>query len=86
LFSLEEVLRRAYSVVVKELVNIPVVREFSYVFPKELSGLPLEHDVEFSIELKPGIAPVSRRSYRMPPNELVGLKTQLQGLLEKGFI
>jgi hypothetical protein len=38
------------------------------------------------IELKPSIAPISRRSYRMPPNELVELKTQLQDLLEKGFI
>jgi hypothetical protein len=38
------------------------------------------------IELKPSTAPVSRRSYRMPPNELAELKTQLQDLLEKGFI
>jgi hypothetical protein len=38
------------------------------------------------IELKPGTAPVSRRSYRMSPNELAELKTQLQDLLEKGFI
>jgi hypothetical protein len=41
---------------------------------------------KFSIELKPDIAPVSRRSYRIPPNELEELKTQLQDLLEKGFI
>jgi hypothetical protein len=38
------------------------------------------------IELKPGTAPVSRWSYRMPPNELAELKTQLQDFLEKGFI
>jgi hypothetical protein len=38
------------------------------------------------IELKPGTTPISRRSYRMPPNELVELKTQLQDLQEKGFI
>jgi hypothetical protein len=42
--------------------------------------------VEFVIELKPGTAPISRRSYGMPPNELAELKTQLQDLLEKGFI
>jgi hypothetical protein len=30
--------------------------------------------------------PPERRSYRMPPNELSKLKTQLQDLLEKGFI
>jgi hypothetical protein len=38
------------------------------------------------IELKPGTPPISKRSYRMPPNELAELKTQLQDLLEKGFI
>jgi hypothetical protein len=42
--------------------------------------------VEFVIELKPGMAPISRRSYRIAPNELAELKTQLQDLLEKGFI
>jgi hypothetical protein len=38
------------------------------------------------IELKPGTTPISRRSYRMPPNELAELKIQLQDFLEKGFI
>jgi hypothetical protein len=38
------------------------------------------------IELKPGTAPISRRSYRMPPVELAELKTQLQDLLGKGFM
>jgi hypothetical protein len=38
------------------------------------------------IELKPSTTPISRRSYRMPPNELAELKMQLQDLLEKGFI
>jgi hypothetical protein len=45
-----------------------------------------EREVEFVIELKPGTTPISRRSYRMPPNELAELKIQLQDLLEKGFI
>jgi hypothetical protein len=62
------------------------VREFPGVFPEELPGLPPERDVEFSIELKPDTTPISRRSYRMPPNELAELKTQLQDLLEKSFI
>jgi hypothetical protein len=62
-----------------------VVCEFPDVFPEDLPGLPPERDVEFVIELKPGTTPISRRSYRMPPNELAELKTQLQDLLEKGF-
>ena len=45
-----------------------------------------ERYVEFSNELKPSTSHVSRISYKMPPNELAELKTQLQDLLEKGFI
>jgi hypothetical protein len=71
---------------VQEIQDIPVVCEFPDVFPKDLPGLPPERDMEFVIELKTGTAPISRRSYCMPPNELAELKTQLQDLLEKWFI
>jgi hypothetical protein len=77
---------RVYEVMVPEIKDIPVVCEFPDVFPEDLLGLPPEREVEFVIELKPGTAPISRRSYRMPPNELAELKIQLQDLLEKGFI
>jgi hypothetical protein len=77
---------QVYEAIIPEIQNIPVVCEFPDVFPEDLPGLPPERDVEFVIELKPGMAPISRRSYRMPPNELAELKTQLQDLLEKGFI
>ena len=68
------------------LVDIPIVCEFLDVFPNELSGLPPNREIEFKIELLPGTAPISRRPYRMPPNELAELKIQLQELLEKGLI
>jgi hypothetical protein len=77
---------RVYEAIIPEIQDILIVCEFPNVFPEDLPGLPLERDVEFVIELKPGTAPISRRSYRMPPNELVELKTQLQDLLEKRFI
>jgi hypothetical protein len=77
---------RVYEAIIPEIQDIPVVCEFPDVFPEDLPRLPLERDVEFVIELKPGTAPISRRSYWMPPNELAELKTQLQDLLEKGFI
>jgi hypothetical protein len=77
---------QVYEAVIPEIQDILVVCEFPDVFTEDLPGLPPERDVEFMIELKPGIAPISRRSYRMPPNELAELKTQLQDLLEKGFI
>ena len=59
------------------LCDIPVVCEFPDVFLYELPGLPPNRDVEFKIELVPGTAPISRRPYRMPPNELAELKIQL---------
>jgi hypothetical protein len=77
---------RVYEAIILEIQDILVVCEFPDVFPEDLLGLPPERDVEFVIELKPGTTPISRRLYRMPPNELAELKTQLQDLLEKGFI
>jgi hypothetical protein len=77
---------RVYEAIIPEIQDISVVCEFPDVFPEDLPGLPLERDVEFVIELKLAKAPISRRSYRMPSNELAELKTQLQDLLEKGFI
>jgi len=61
---------RVYGTTVKEVKDIPIVREFL----DDLPGLPLDRDVEFVIELKPGTAPVSRRAYWMPPKELAELK------------
>jgi hypothetical protein len=62
------------------------VCEFPDVFLDELPGLPPDRDVEFAIELIPGTPLISRRPYRMPPNELAELKKQLQDLLTKGLI
>ena len=68
------------------MAEIPIVCEFSDVFLEDLLGLPPDRDIEFKIDLIPGTAPISRMSYRMPPNELAELKKQLQELLEKGLI
>jgi len=68
------------------MVEIPVVCDFPDVFLKDLPGLPPDKDIESKIDLIPGTAPISRRPYRMPPNELAELKKQLQELLEKGLI
>jgi len=74
------------AIQVVPLEHIPVVCEFPDVFPEELPALPPDREVEFAIELIPGTTPISRRPYRMPPNELAELKTQLKELLDKGFI
>ena len=59
------------------LLDIPMVCEFPDVFSDELPRLPPDRDEEFKIELLPGTSPISRRPYRMPPNELADLKVQL---------
>ena len=66
--------------------KIIVVREFLDVFPKELPSIPFEREVDLSIEIVLGIAPMSRAPYRMTPTELKELKSQLQELMDKGFI
>ena len=66
--------------------EILVVREFPDVFPDDITGLPLDREVEFTIDLIPGTAPISIPSYRMASAELRELKAQLEELLSKGFI
>ena len=63
-----------------------MIKELSDVFPEELLGSPLEKEVDMVIEVLPGTVPISRAPYRMAPTELKELKTQLQELLDKGFI
>jgi hypothetical protein len=68
------------------LEGIRVVQEYPDVFPKDLPGMPPDHDIEFIIDLLPGTPPISKRSYRMPINELAELKKQIVELQSKGFI
>ena len=68
-----------------DLKDIPVVQEFPEVF-QEVPGLPLDREIEFTIELLPSTAPISKAPYLMAPAELVELKKQLQELLDKGLI
>ena len=68
------------------LDEIPVVREFPDMFPDDITGLPPEREVEFTIDLIPGTEPISIPPYKMAPAELRELKAQLEELLSKGFI
>jgi hypothetical protein len=56
------------------------------VFPEDLSGMPPDRDIEFSIELIPGTTPISKNPYRMDVKDLPELKKQIEELLSKGFI
>ena len=64
------------------LNNIAVVREFVDVFPKEIPG----KGINFTINLVPKAGSISKSLYRMAQKEMVELKSQLEELLDKGYI
>jgi hypothetical protein len=66
--------------------NIRVVRDFPDVFPEELIGTPPDREVQYVIDLLPGTAPISKRTYRMSVEELKELKKQLTELHEARYI
>ncbi|GKC49732.1 putative reverse transcriptase domain-containing protein, partial [Tanacetum coccineum] len=70
----------------KRLEDVPIVRDFPDVFPEDLSGLPPTRQVEFQIDLIPGVAPVARAPYRLAPSEMKELSKQLKEQSDKGFI
>ncbi|GJT72884.1 putative reverse transcriptase domain-containing protein [Tanacetum coccineum] len=69
-----------------KISDIFMVREFVEVFPDNLKGLPLQRQVEFRIELIPGVTPVSKSPYHLAPSEMQELSEQLKELQDKGFI
>ncbi|GKF22308.1 putative reverse transcriptase domain-containing protein, partial [Tanacetum coccineum] len=64
-----------YKLEEKRLKDVPIVREFLEVFPKDLPGLPPARQVEFQIDLVPGAAPVARAPYRLALAEMQELST-----------
>jgi hypothetical protein len=59
------------------LSDIPIVREFPDVFLEELPRLPLEREVEVTIDILPEVSPIAQPPYRMALKELDELKIQL---------
>jgi hypothetical protein len=68
------------------LNEIRIAQEYPDVFPDDLPGMSPDRDIDFIIELLPGMPPISKRPYRMPVNELVELKKQIAELQSKEVI
>jgi hypothetical protein len=66
--------------------HVPIVKEYPDIFPEELPGLPPNREIEFSIDLALGTAPIAKRPYRMAATELAELKKQLSELEQKGYV
>jgi len=52
------------------LNKYPMSKEYKYVLPKDLPGLPPKREIDFSIDLVPGDEPISRTPYRMNTIEM----------------
>ncbi|XP_027357523.1 uncharacterized protein LOC113866924 [Abrus precatorius] len=65
---------------------ILVVRDFLEVFLEDVTKLPLEREIEFTIDLIPGASPVSISPYRMSLVELAEVKKQVEDLLKRQFV
>nr|GEV60339.1 hypothetical protein [Tanacetum cinerariifolium] len=70
----------------RRIEDVPIIWEFSEVFPEDFPGLPPARQVKFQIDLVPGAAPITRSLYRLALAEMQELSTQLQELSDKGFI
>ncbi|GKB83081.1 putative reverse transcriptase domain-containing protein [Tanacetum coccineum] len=66
-----------------KLSEIPVVRDFGDVFPKDLSGLPQQRQVKFRIDLVPGATHVAKSPYRLAPSKMQELSGELNKLTIK---
>ncbi|GJX78307.1 hypothetical protein Tco_0325118 [Tanacetum coccineum] len=84
-------LRHALIVCDEKVVRIPYGDEVLIIRGDDcdggnLPGLPPARQVEFQIDLVPSAAPVAWASYRLAPDEMQELSTQLQEISDKGFI
>jgi len=64
-----------------------ILHEFDDVFPEEIpAGLPPFRGIEHQIDLIPGATIPNRPAYRMNPRETQEIQTQVQDLLDKGYV
>ncbi|GKB87823.1 hypothetical protein Tco_0960095 [Tanacetum coccineum] len=67
----------------KRLEDVSIFRDFPEVSPEDLLGIPPARQVEFQIDLVPGVAPVEQASYQLAPSKMKELAKQLQELSTK---
>jgi hypothetical protein len=70
---------------VANIEDHPVLRYFEDVF-REIPRFPPKRDIDFSIYLVPGVAPMSKTPYRIDTQEIKELQIHLEELVTKGYI
>nr|GEY47224.1 putative reverse transcriptase domain-containing protein [Tanacetum cinerariifolium] len=69
----------------KRLEDLPIVKDFPGVFPKDLSGIAPAQQIQFQIDLIVGAAPAARVPYQLAPSEMKELAEQLQEIHKKNY-
>ena len=59
------------------LEEFHVLQEFRDIFLGEIPGLPPKRDIDFTIELVPGVAPMSKTPYIMSTPKILELNMKL---------
>ena len=75
-----------YNIEILKFEVIPVLKEYADVFSEEILGLPPKRELDFTIEMVPGVVPSSKAPYRMNILELNELKSQLKEIIDKNYI
>nr|GEV75287.1 reverse transcriptase domain-containing protein [Tanacetum cinerariifolium] len=69
----------------KRLEDMPIVREFPEVFPEDLPGIPPARQVEYQIDLVPGVAPVAQAPYLLAPSEMKEMRNNFKNYPTKSL-
>ena len=67
-------------------LDLPRVVHECGCFPDELPGLPPHRDVDFGVELHPGISPISMTSHRMARLSCRNSEFNYKGYWTRGFL
>ncbi|GJY70106.1 putative reverse transcriptase domain-containing protein [Tanacetum coccineum] len=67
--------------IIPTTLDYVMASNFPEVFPEDLPGIPPTRQVEFQINLVPGVAPVAQAPYRLAPSEMKELLDQLAPIL-----
>nr|GEU55995.1 putative reverse transcriptase domain-containing protein [Tanacetum cinerariifolium] len=68
------------------LDDILIMQDFPKVFPKDLTGLQPQRQVEFCIDIVPRATLIMKAPYGLAHSEMQELSEQLQELEDKAFI
>lgn len=66
--------------------SVPIIQYLPDVFLEDLEGVSHEMSVEFQIDLVMGAALIGKALYHLSHPKMHEFSTQLQELLDKGFI